>query len=229
MKEIEQNAFLLHARPFRDNQLIAEFLTQQSGKVSAITYIGNSLKSTKKALLQPFLPLVVVLKGEHNLKKLVRVEASQKSYLLRKDFLYSGFYINELLHHLLMEQNCCEGLYTLYQASLVDLSAQAPIEPILRRFEQSLLAELGLSIDYSVIDEHNGSQFYYQPEQGLVPCPKGMRQICYPKAHLSAISQEDFSDLAVMKSYKQLMRQVLKHLLAGKPLHSRKLFSKNRE
>jgi DNA repair protein RecO (recombination protein O) len=226
MKETEQNAFLLHARPFRDNQLIAEFLTQDSGKVSAITYIGTSLKSNKKALLQPFSPLVVVLNGQGNLKKLVRVEASQKSFLLSKDFLYSGFYINELLNKLLPEHIPCEALYWLYQTSLKALSEQQVLEPILRRFEQSLLEELWLTIDYSIVLEHNEAQFYYMPEQGFIPCSDTCKNIRYTKEHLLAIEQQDFTEPAVMRSYKQLMRQILNHLLAGKPLNSRKLFTK---
>lgn len=226
MKETEQNAFLLHARPFRDNQLIAEFLTQDSGKVSAITYIGTSLKSNKKALLQPFSPLVIVLKGQGDLKKLVRVEASQKSFLLSKDFLYSGFYINELLNKLLAEHIPCEALYLLYRTSLQALSEQTALEPILRRFEQSLLEELGLTIDYSILLEHNQAQFYYKPEQGLVPCIETCTNIRYAKEHLLAIEQQDFTKPEVMRSYKQLMRQILNHLLAGKPLNSRKLFTK---
>ena len=167
-----------------------------------------------------------MLKEGQNLKKLLRVEASQKSFLLHKDFLYSGFYINELLHKLLLEQSPCESLYSLYQASLIALSEQQAIEPILRRFEQSLLDELGLSIDYSVILENNVSQFYYQPEYGLVPCNQGSKKICYLKAHLLSILHQDFSEPAVMRTYKQLMRQVFNHLLDGKPLNSRKFFIK---
>ena len=227
MKEIEQNAFLLHARPFRDNQVIAEFLTQKDGKVSAITYLSSSLKSNnKKALLQPFSPLLIVLKGRGNLKTLARVEAHQKSFVLSKSFLYSGFYINELLHKLLPEHIPCDALYILYESSLLALAEQQKIELILRKFEQNLLAELGQAIDYSCIFEHDVDQFYYLPEQGFMPCIDTTGEFHYPKAHLLAIEQHNFTELAVMRSYKQLMRQVLNHLLGGKPLNSRKLFTR---
>jgi DNA repair protein RecO (recombination protein O) len=74
MEEFEQSAFLLHSRPYRENQILLEFLTSHQGKISAISYLGNSLKSNKKALLQPFSPLKIVLKGKGNLRYLQRVE-----------------------------------------------------------------------------------------------------------------------------------------------------------
>lgn len=224
MKEIEQNAFLLHARPFRDNQVIAEFITEFNGKISAITYIGTSLKSNKKALLQPFSPLIIVLKGQGNLKTLSRIEAASKSLLLTKEYLYSGFYLNELQVRLLGEHIPYEELYLLYRQSLERLSAKQPIEPILRRFENTLLEELGLTIDYSVVFEHNEAYFYYLPEQGFVPVTEKLDQQNYAKDHLLAIAQQNFTDRHVMTTYKLLMRQVLNHLLGGKPLNSRKLF-----
>ena len=48
MIEIEQSAFLLHSRPYRENQQIVEFLTENYGKTSAIVYVGKTLKSNKK-------------------------------------------------------------------------------------------------------------------------------------------------------------------------------------
>ena len=226
MKEIEQNAYVLHSRPFRDNQVIAEFLTEFNGKVSAITYIGTSIKSNKKALLQPFSPVTIVLKGQRDLKVLVRIEARAKSFLLVKEYLYSGFYLNELQVRLLGEHIPYDQLYILYQQSLNELAQQLSVEPILRRFENTLLEELGLTIDYSIIFEHNVTKFYYLPEQGFIPVTSEISHVSYEKQHLIAIAQQDFSEQTVMRSYKQLMRQVLNHLLGGKPLNSRKLFTK---
>jgi len=226
MIEVEQNAFLLHSRPFRDNQVIAEFLTEFNGKISAITYIGTSIKSNKKALLQPFYPVIIVLKGQGNLKNLSRIEARAKSFILVKEYLYSGFYLNELQVRLLGEHIPYDELYNLYQQSLLELSEKLSIEPILRRFENTLLEELGLSIDYSLIFEQNETHFYYLPEQGFIPVTEEPSKACYEKTHLIAIAQQKFSEQTVMQTYKKLMRQVLNHVLGGKPLNSRKLFTK---
>ncbi|MCO4799057.1 MAG: DNA repair protein RecO [Colwelliaceae bacterium] len=226
MKELEQNAFLLHSRPFRDNQVIAEFLTELNGKISAIVYVSTSVKSNKKALLQPFTPLTVVFKGQGNLKTLNRIEVSSKSFLLSAEHLYSGFYLNELQVRLLGEHIPYEHLYVFYHQCIAELSKQYPIEPILRRFENTLLEELGLTIDYSPIFEQNEHQFYYMPDQGFIPAQVNLSQPQYKKEHLLAIAKQDFNDVNVKRSYKILMRQIINHLLGGKPLNSRQLFKK---
>ena len=226
MNELEQNAFLLHSRPYRDNKVIVEFLTQSLGKVSALAYVGNSVKSSKKALLQPFIPLQIVLKGQGGLKTLARIENANKSFLLTGDYLYSGFYLNELQVRLLAENIPLEALYEQYQKSLVLLSQQQAIESILRDFENALLNELGLTIDYSILFEQNHDYYHYLPEQGLVPAfSDGCVKLS--AVHLKQIAQQQVNDKDVRQSYKLLMRQVFEPLLAGKPLNSRKLFKRN--
>lgn len=227
MEEFEQSAFLLHSRPYRENQILLEFLTAQQGKVSAISYLGKSLKSNKKALLQPFSPLKIVLKGQGNLKYLQRVEPERKSYQLSGNYLYSGFYLNELQVRLLGEHIPYDELFCQYQQSIEQLSEQRSIEFILRNFENRLLEELGLTIDYSPIFSENNNRYHYFPEQGFVPIISKQAQTGYNAEHLKAIAEEDLSSKEVMQTYKVLMRQIINHLLDGKPLNSRKLFTKN--
>ena len=39
---IEQNAFVLHRRPYRENQMLVDLLTEHDGKVTALVYVGQS-------------------------------------------------------------------------------------------------------------------------------------------------------------------------------------------
>jgi DNA repair protein RecO (recombination protein O) len=227
MEEFEQSAFLLHSRPYRENQILLEFLTSQQGKISAISYLGKSLKSNKKALLQPFSPLKIVLKGQGNLKYLKRVEPESKSFKLSGNYLYSGFYLNELQVRLLGEHIPYDELYYQYQQSIEQLSEQQPIEFVLRKFENRLLEELGMTIDFSPLFEENDGYYDYLPEQGFVPTTSKFKKACYNLVHLKAIAEENLSSKEVMQTYKLLMRQIINHLLDGKPLHSRKLFTQN--
>ncbi len=226
MEFTEQAAFLLHSRPYRENQVIVELLTENEGKVSAIGYVGKTQKSNKKGLLQPFLPLTVLLKGKANLKNLSRVEACQKSYALSGNFLYSGFYLNELLVRLLGEHISCQSLYLQYQNSIAALAKQEPIEQVLRQFETVLLEELGMCFDFSPVFESDQSHFYYLPEQGFIPALAKLNSPRYQREHIQEIALQAFSSSDVLRSYKILMRQVINHLLAGQPLNSRKLFNK---
>ena len=79
-----QSAFLLHSRPYQEHKLLVELLTAEEGKVGAVVYAGKSSRSNKRALLQPFLPLTVSLKGKSQLKTLHSVEANGKSLLLKR-------------------------------------------------------------------------------------------------------------------------------------------------
>ncbi|WP_206483616.1 DNA repair protein RecO [Thalassotalea sp. G2M2-11] len=226
MKEQELNAFLLHSRPYRDNRVIVECLTELQGKVSALAYIGTSPKSSKKALLQPFIPINIVLKGQNSLPTIARIESLDKSFLLTGDHLFSGFYLNELLVRLLAENIPAQELFKQYFLSLQALNRQEPIEPILRDFERVLLDELGLTIDYSMVFEQNHNHYQYIHEQGLLPVASTSKG-SLAKQHLVNIAQQEFADPAVRYTYKLLMRQVFEPLLGGKPLNSRQLFKRN--
>jgi len=228
MEYIEQLAFVLHSRPYREHQQIIELLTKDEGKVSAIVYSGKTNKSNKKGLLQPFCPLNVLLKGKSQLKNLSRIEVSEKSYLLKGNHLYSGFYLNELLVKLLGEMNACPDLFNNYQVSLSLLSEKQPIEPILRKFELDLLDELGFSLDFSPVFEHVAKSFYYIPEEGFIPNIEKLRLPLFKKEHLQAIAHKDIKSAEVLHSNKLLMRHIFNGLLDGKPLNSRKLFTKQK-
>ncbi|TWX72579.1 DNA repair protein RecO [Colwellia sp. C1TZA3] len=226
MQEITQSAFVLHSRPYRENQLLIDLLTEHDGKLAALSYIGHSTKSSRKALLQPFLPIKVTLKGSYNLKSLIRVEPMGKSFLLKKNALFSAFYINELLVKLLGENIACEALFQQYKISLESLAQASNIEICLREFELMLMDELGLSFDFSLVFEHSAQGFYYLPDEGFIPAYTKLKQPCYNRLHLQAIADRDLSTPEVLNTFKALMRQVINHLLAGVPLNSRKLFSK---
>ncbi|HCH70951.1 MAG TPA: DNA repair protein RecO [Colwellia sp.] len=236
----EQKAFVLHVRPYQENQQLVELLTEYDGKVSALVYVGQSKRSIKKALLQPFLPLNVAFKEsglqKTRLRMLTRVEANSKSYVLTKNSLYSAFYLNELLVRLLTDDIICETLFSQYQFTISALSQDLAIAPQLRAFELSLLEELGLSLDFTPVFEENGEHvagFYYVAEQGFVPvydyAIKNMTTPWFNTLQLQAIAAQNYDrnkpELAgIDKTFKLLMRQIFHHLLEGKPLNSRKLF-----
>jgi len=226
MEAFEQAAFILHSKPFKDNQLIVDLLTEQSGKVSAVVYTGKTQKSNKKGLLQPFLPLKVVLKGKGQLKNLSRIETTQRSYPLTGNYVFSGFYINELLVRLMGEHIECPELFHQYRKSIQALAKKEPVEQNLRTFEMTLLDELGQSFDFDIVFESQERYFYYILEEGFVPALSKSNLPKYNRGHLLAIAEECFDDEQVLKTFKLLMRQVINNLLGGKPLNSRKLFTR---
>lgn len=232
MQENLQSAFLLHSRPYKENQLLLDFITEFDGKISAVTYVSNSAKSNKKALLQPFIPLKISYKGKSSLKNLTLVEATGKPYSFKGNYLYSGFYLNELIVRLLTDLLPCTDVFNQYKLSLYELSQNKPIEVTLRYFELTLLEELGQTIDFSVLLEEvdaedinkPASHFSYQCEQGFMPVFNNTSQTCYHRQHLLAIAQQNLSTKEVLYTFKLLMRQIMAPLLGNKPLNSRKFF-----
>jgi len=229
---IEQNAFVLHTRPYRENQQLVDLLTESDGKVTASVYVGQSKRSIKKGLIQPFLPLRIMLKAQGSFQQIKQVDTIGKSLPLVKHSLFSAFYINELLIRLLADQIVCQQLFYQYQITLFALARGEDIAPQLRQFEQALLEELGLSFDFTPVFEHDVSYFYYIAEQGFVPIyeayPKN-RAMCFDKLHLQAIAQSELASntqitAEAANTFKLLMRQVINQLLGNKPLNSRKLF-----
>jgi len=225
MLETEQTAYLLHSRPYRENQLLLDLLTENDGKVAAITYVSHGSKSNKKSLLQPFTPLTVVLKGSTSLKKLSRVEPAGKSLSLVGNHLYSAFYLNELMVRLLPEQLNCVSLFEQYHISLQNLMKKSPIELTLRNFESALLDELGISLDFSVVFEQDASYYSYLLEHGFIPIFDKPSGVVFQQKHLLAIAQQQYDNEEVRYSYKKLMRHIINQLLGNKPLNSRKLFT----
>jgi len=229
---IEQSGFVLHTRPYRENQQLVDLLTESDGKVTASVYVGQSKRSIKKGLLQPFLPLRLTLKGHSNFKHISQVDSLAKSFPLVKHSLFSAFYINELLIRLMTEYIACPELFSQYQDTISALAQGEEIAPQLRRFEIVLLAELGLSFDFTPVFEHDVSHFYYIAEQGFVPVYETRAknsEKCFDKRHLQAIAkQNNLSNYVATpetdNTFKLLMRQVINQLLGNKPLNSRKLF-----
>ena len=224
-----QQAFVLHSRPFRDQSILVNLLTENNGHVSAVVYVGSSKKSNKKGLLQPFSCLNVDIQGRNDLKNLSYVELAQKSISLAGNHLFSGFYINELMVRLLPENIALEQLFSLYKQSLSELENKSDIEPILRKFEMCLLQELGLSLDFSEINEATATEslYCYLPEQGFVLAEFANNSPTYNGQHLIDIGYGKLLNRDVLLTSKRLMRQVLKSYLGNAPLHSRKLFRSN--
>ena len=229
-----QPAYLLHSRPYRDTSLLVDFITQDFGRISAIARGVRNPKSKTRALLQPFIPLVINLSGKNELKTLGQVESQFNSISLKHKALFSALYVNELLVRLIHKQESDQEIFSLYTATLNDLSVRSEIEPVLRNFELNLLELLGYGIDFSILEEASGDKkltrwYYFHPETGFqqVNNPNSKAQKYFSSYALQQISEKIFTSLETQKSAKRLLRVALSSHLGGKPLYSRSLFRKN--
>ena len=225
-----QPAYILHTRPYRDTSLLIDFLTPDYGRVTAVARGVRKTKTPKRQLLNPFSRLLVCWQGKTEMKLLTSFESDNHFLTLSANHLYSGFYLNELLVRLLPEMDRHNGLYFLYEQSLLALQRGAEIEPLLREFEFRLLVELGYALDFTQ-DARNDCAIH---PQGLYEChvqegffsarPNIPGQFLLKGQWLLDIAASDYSQPETRLAAKHLARRMLKPLLGNRPLKSRELF-----
>ena len=180
MAELEyKKAFVLHTRPFKENQMIAELLVQQEGRLAVVGYKGSKKNSAKTALYSPFRLLQVQFKSGKGLHSLKSIEAIHTDIQLTGNCLYCGFYLNEIICRLCQADAPYETLFSHYHLALKQLTSlssitdkeiqSAAVELVLRKFEDTLLSILGYEINLnSAIDSGAEIQpeLYYELFEG---------------------------------------------------------------
>lgn len=227
-----QPAYVLHSRPYRDTSAILDVFTAEYGRVSLVARGTKrvSRKGSSAALLQPFIPLLLSFSGRAELKTLVAVESVQGMLALRGERMFSGMYINELLVRLLHRNDAHPRLFAVYDGTLKGLVSSAVVDPVLRKFEMTLLEELGYSFSFGV-DGASGQPvndalwYCYDPEFGLVAIadPPNHLGASFAGADLLAMEEGEFGG-PVRLTAKYLLREALAVHLGDTPLRSRELF-----
>ncbi|MAZ88144.1 MAG: DNA repair protein RecO [Cellvibrionaceae bacterium] len=222
-----QPAYVLHSRPFKDTSLILDCLTHDYGRVAVLAKGARSAKSRQRQLCQPFVPLWLSWQGKSSLKTLTQLEASAPTLMLQGNFLFSGFYLNELLVRLLPEQDPHSNTYLRYQDCLMQLSEGGDLEPVLRQFEFGFLEDLGYQVDFG----HDAAGtplipdgFYsWREDHGWER--RAEHSSGFTGAALRAMGVGDWASMDTRRQAKRLARMMLQPLLGSKPLQSRLLFT----
>lgn len=147
MRTFQQPACVLHVRAWRETSLLLECLTRDHGRVGVVARGARGARSrTGRALLEPFQPLSLELRGTGELATLVAVEMTAPPRRLVGEALLSGLYLNELLVRLLPRSDAQPGLLSRYEAAVARLATGDEVAWTLRRFERDLLATLGYGL-----------------------------------------------------------------------------------
>jgi len=227
-----QLAYVLHSYPFRETSLIVEVFTRDFGRVALLARGARRPRAAIRGLLMAFQPLEIGWAGKGEVLTLMKAEWVGGQPLLGGEALFCGYYLNELLMHLLPREDAHGYLFARYGQVLKHLAADLggkAREADLRCFEKALLQELGYGLTLS--HDHMGNAidpdgFYaYEMEHGP------MRQIDTAGADpvirgktLLDLDADDFSDPRSRIEAKNLMRTLMAYYLAGKELETRKIF-----
>jgi DNA repair protein RecO (recombination protein O) len=240
--------YVLHSYPYRETSLILQVWTEKHGRLGLVAKGARRPKSPSRAVLIPFQPLALDWFGRGELRTLKTAEPAVPATPLGGASLLSAFYLNELLLKLTTRDDPHEGLFTAYDAAIARLRAlsrastsngvsepapQAPrdIEPVLRRFELTLLQELGYAVELArEAGTHRPiaaeREYHYVVERGPVPAQPGedpSNAIRLSGQTLIDLERGDFASATTASQSKQLMRLLIHHSLNGQELATRSL------
>lgn len=229
--ELQEPAYVLHRRPWRETSLMVDVFSLNHGRMSLIARGANSAKSPLKAQLQPFQPLMLDWAGRGDLKTLTQVDVRSGPTLTRTVSLYSGLYLNELLQRILPVADPHPTLFAAYIDAIEQLSDTADVEPVLRRFERAFASALGYDFAWDLATDTGQSvepnrEYCYDPEQGIVSgLSPGVRLQRLAGDALLDLARDDLQSDRCRRLAKRVMRVLIDYLLQGRPLNSRSLFT----
>jgi DNA repair protein RecO (recombination protein O) len=235
IERIEMEAvFVLHAKPYRETSQLLEVLSQNYGCVGLVANGSRRPKSRWKSALRPFQPIRMSWSGRGPLYTLRAAEPSSTAARIEGLPLMAAFYMNELLITLVQRGDAHPNLFTHYAGALAGLSAGDDAEPVLRRFETSLLAEIGygLIIDHEVVTGEplaSDRKYEYVIDRGPVPVADSHDgQMVFLGSELLAMARGEFDTKAQLKSAKRLLRAALNRNLNGRQLKTRAVLASMR-
>jgi DNA repair protein RecO (recombination protein O) len=230
LRRDDEPAFVLHTFAYRETSLIVEAFTAHYGRVVMLARGAKRPRSELRGLLQGFQPLLLSWSGQHELKTLTKAEWCGGLPLPGGSALLCCFYLNELLLKLLAREDPHPSLFADYEAALQDLASGAEQAPVLRRFELTLLTELGYALPL-VREADTGApidpatRYYYAFDHGpRRVTPDGAARLPIVRgATLLALADGRYVDSDTAAEAKRLMRDVLDHYLERRGVESRRV------
>nr|WP_275983301.1 DNA repair protein RecO [Propionivibrio soli] len=223
----------MHTYPFRETSLIIEAFSRDFGRVALLARGARRPRSAMRGLLQAFQPLEVGWAGKGEVQTLMKAEWQGGQPLLTGTALFCGYYLNELLMHLLPREDAHERLFSVYAGTLKRF-AEAVREADIRRFERAFLQELGYGLTLTTDAEGapiaSDGYYAYEIENGPVRLARaGSSALSVSGKTLLDMERDDFSDPRSLVEAKQLMRAMIAHYTGGKELETRKIFMELQE
>ena len=237
--------YVLHTYAYRETSLILQVWTEKHGRLGLVAKGARRPKSAQRVVLVPFQPLSLDWFGRGELRTLKTAEPTVPATPLAGQALLSAFYLNELLLKLTTRDDPHEGLFAAYDGAITALRAlsremkpgeRLSPEPVLRRFELSLLQELGYAVQ---LDREAGThapivaerEYLYVVERGPVAAPGQPTAVAGSSERADAVrlrgltlldlERDRYDDPVTLVQSKALMRLLINHSLNGQELATR--------
>ena len=224
----DQRSYLLHTYPYSETSLILDVFSRDHGRVPMLARGARRPRAALRGVLIGFQPLELGWFGAGEVKTLAKAEWMGGVPLLTGRCLILGYYLNELLMKLLPREDSHPVLFDAYEAALGALAHGAADAPELRRFEKTLLREIGYGLSLEEDAEGNAisadGRYLYLVERGAVEARGDEGVPTIAGQTLLDMAADDYSDSRTQAESKALMRQLMSHHLNGTPLQSRRVF-----
>jgi DNA repair protein RecO (recombination protein O) len=153
------SAFVLHRYDWSESSLILDLFTREQGRIAVAAKGAKRPYSQLRCVLLPFQRIQVSLgrvradTSTSDIQTLRGAEWGGGAAMLTGSALFSGFYLNELLMKLLARHDPHPALFDAYAQALPELAAghDAGVQAALRAFELTLLREVGVLPDLSLV------------------------------------------------------------------------------
>lgn len=250
MRAVDESSagFVLHSYPYRETSLILEAFTRSHGRIVIVAKGAKRPTSKMKSVLNPFQQLNFSWFGKADMKTLKSAEHERIFPQLSGASLMSAFYMNELLLKLTHREEAHDALFHSYENAVMQLSgadgsssvaadgavAVRGIAAILRRFEISLLKEIGYALSLTEEAETHepvvaADHYFYVFERGPISRNRMLKSgssstgdgLQLHGKTLLDMAAGDFTDSATQAQSKQLMRRAINYVLGDKTLHTR--------
>lgn len=220
-------AVILHRRPYRESSLLLDIFSSEFGRLRLLAKGAKRSPGRQEQCLHPFLSLRLSWAGRGELPVLTGAEPAEPRIVLAGNALLCGFYLNELLLHLLPLEDPHPQAFRLYLKTLQQLGAEEDPERVLRFFEVTLLEEIGYGLlldrEAEGRDIDPAKTYAYLPDRGPVEAAEGGDEVVRGST-LLALKRRNLEGTGELREVKQLMRRIIGHYLDGRPLKSRDLF-----
>lgn len=226
----QQPGFVLHTHPYRETSLIVELISRDHGRLGLVAKGARRPMSAMRGVLLAYQPLLVDWSGGGDVKTLVRAEWRGGQPMLSGRALMCGYYLNELLMRFLPREDPHPELYACYASVVAELPHVQHFEPLLRRFELTLLEQMGYGVPLTEVADTGASieatgQYRYIIERGPIPeADDGSEAPLVSGQTLLDMAGGHFESSLTLVQSKQLLRHLISHHLGGQPLQSRRMF-----
>lgn len=166
-----QPVFLLASAPWRENSLWLEVYSRTYGRVALLARSARTRQSELRGVLVPFVPMSASWYGTQELKTLHRAEWLGGWPQPQGRALFAGLYVNELMLKLTAREDPQPRLYDALAEVMQAVCREPNHVAALRRFEWTLLTELGCAPDLSA-DESGAAveaarHYWVRPDEAV--------------------------------------------------------------